>query len=88
MFAGNFSISWLNDFAESFTCYDASSRRRGARWIAANQAQLAQEAQTTDRALYSITEISRTIIARYRDRFSSNVLPGWKDGQDWFSFLY
>jgi hypothetical protein len=68
-------VVWLNDFAASFTYHDTSSKKLGGRWIGANQGQLAQEAQSSDRALYSITEIARANIARYRERFANNVLP-------------
>jgi hypothetical protein len=73
--AGGGSVAWLNDFTPSFTVHKNATAKTPARWLGANTAQLAQEAQATDNALYSITEIARPNIKSYRARLDDNVLP-------------
>ncbi|MDQ3487034.1 MAG: hypothetical protein M3468_04780 [Acidobacteriota bacterium] len=71
------TVTWLNDFAESFTLFDdsPSNRFRQPRYTGANIPQLGSEAQATPEALFWITEIARANIASYRDRLIDNVLP-------------
>lgn len=71
------AIAWMNDFAESFTVFQASSenRFRQPRYTGANLPQLGSEAQASPGALYWITEIARTNIQSYRDRLIDNILP-------------
>lgn len=69
------SVEWLNDFTASFTVHKPATAKQPARWVGANTAQLAQEAQAKDHALYSITEIARPNVKMYRSRLDDNVLP-------------
>jgi hypothetical protein len=75
-FADGSGATWLNDFSPSFTVHREATTKLGARWVGANTAQLAQEAQAKGDALYAITEIARPNIKQYQPRLSENVLPG------------
>lgn len=79
-FDGGGSAVWHNDFTPSFTYRrEASGPNKKqplpARWVGANTAQLGQEAQAGDGAVYSITEIARPNIAAYAARLEDNILP-------------
>jgi hypothetical protein len=67
---------WMNDFSPSFTVHRDKTEKLGPRWVGANTAQLAQEAQTKDGAIYSICEIARPNLKQYASRLSENILPG------------
>lgn len=76
-FADNASAVWAHDFAEGFTVFDDRGKK-GGRWVGGSQPQLGQEVVTRGRDLYSITEIARSNIKRYRGRFVEHTLmhPG------------
>ena len=71
------TVSWLNDFAESFTVFEDSSTNRfqQPRYTGANIPQLGSEALAAPDALFWITEIARPNIQSYRDRLIDSVLP-------------
>ena len=82
-FDGGMNALWLNDFTASFTYHREQSGKKVVlppRWVGANTAQLGQEAQVKDGALYSITEIARPNIKSYESRLQENILP--PPGQD------
>lgn len=85
-FVGSPTVSWLNDFDESFTVRDGRSKL-GPRWFTANQPQLGQELETTLDALYLVTEISRSNIRSYRDRYLEYSLPMKGDAASFASRL-
>ncbi|MEO6236468.1 MAG: hypothetical protein ABIQ52_05670, partial [Vicinamibacterales bacterium] len=74
---GGATVSWINDFAESFTTFEDSSTNRfhQPRYTGANLPQLGSEAQVSPEALFWITEIARSNIQSYRDRLIDNILP-------------
>ena len=72
---GSGAIEWMNDFSESFSVIEEGSKKNPSKWINANQPQLGCEVQATSSAIYSITEITRPTIKRFRDRFAPWVLP-------------
>lgn len=69
------SVAWLNDFTPSFTVHKEGTEKTPPRWIGANTAQLAQEAQAASGKLYSITEVARPNLSMYRTRLEDEVLP-------------
>ncbi|MBA2301754.1 MAG: hypothetical protein H0W08_03900, partial [Acidobacteria bacterium] len=75
--SGGATVTWLNDFAESFTVFEDSAKNRfqQPRYTGANIPQLGSEAQATEDALFWITEIARANITSYRDRLIDNILP-------------
>lgn len=77
------SVVWMNEFSDSFTLLDESSRNtfKQSRYVGGSLPQLGQEIQTAERAIYSITEIARPNIRSYSpDRIFDNVLPAKGDG--------
>jgi hypothetical protein len=79
-FDGGASAVWYNDFTPSFTYHRQASAPDKkvplpARWVGANTAQLGQEAQANEGAIYSITEIARPNVSTYAARLEDNILP-------------
>ncbi|MGI8907566.1 MAG: hypothetical protein ACR2IE_13870 [Candidatus Sumerlaeaceae bacterium] len=68
------SANWMNDFSESFSVLEEPTKKNPAWWKNANQPQLGCEVQATASAIYSITEITRPTIKRFRDRFTPWML--------------
>ena len=76
---GGVAALWLNDFTPNFTTHHGPREGKtgmiGPRWLGANTAQVAQEAQASGNAVYSISEIARPNLAMYRARLADSVLP-------------
>ncbi|HEV2293457.1 MAG TPA: hypothetical protein VGR35_06345 [Tepidisphaeraceae bacterium] len=69
------SALWLKDFTPSFTVHREKTDKVGPRWIGANTAQVAQEAQAKGDTIYSISEIARPNLRQHLSRLDHNVLP-------------
>jgi hypothetical protein len=85
-FDGGASALWLQDFTPNFTTHHgpreatAKTGPIGPRWLGANTAQVAQEAQAKGDAVYSISEIARPNLGGYASRLADNVLPPKGEG--------
>jgi hypothetical protein len=77
-FTGKSTALWLNDFTESYAVRVEASGKSEARWSIGNQPQIGQEAQSEGNKLFSISEVTRSTIPRFQDRFRSYTLfqPG------------
>jgi hypothetical protein len=82
---GGAGAVWMNGFTPSFTVHrDATETKDKAtgkattippRWVGANGAHVAQEAQAAGGALYSVSEIAHPNLKQYDARLQQSVLP-------------
>lgn len=73
-FEKNISAAWLNDFSQSFTVHQETTKKHPARWVGANIPQIGFEAQTSGNDVFMLTEIARSNLKSYAERLEDNRL--------------
>jgi hypothetical protein len=89
VFENGKNVTWMNDFAPSFTMKDNTTNNtfHAPRYALANLSQIGQEMRTSPGETYFITEVARNLADSFRNLLTEDVLPARGEGASFSSRL-